>query len=40
MEKVRMSRKAVTIRITGLAAAILEALKTLNRLEARWAMGG
>jgi hypothetical protein len=28
------------IKIDGLAIAILEALRALNRLEARWAMGG
>jgi hypothetical protein len=30
----------VTIRIVGLAGAILDALRALDRLEARWAMGG
>jgi hypothetical protein len=40
MEEVGMPKTAVKIRIDGLAAAILEALKTINRLEARWAIGG
>ena len=40
MEKMRMRKGEVRIRIAGLAAAVLEALRTLNRLEARWAIGG